>query len=544
MTQPDGPHVVVCGRDSLTLRVVEELVRWGERVVLVTSSEDGDYHSRLEKACTTLVRGNYRDELTLLSAGVASVRAVILAEDDDVGNLHAALAIQDVNPEARIVLRMFNLELGRRIQSLFRDAVALSSSALAAPVFVAAALGEEAAQVVEVAGKLLAVRRGDTRGPDVLLALESEPNPEGLYLADIGSERGTSPGTGVRNPRWSVAATTLRLMLSRSGPRLRFMGLLLLLMAVVSSLIFHFFAGLDPIDAVYFTVTIITTTGFGDINLRDADPALKLYGAALMLFGAAALAMLYALIADAMVEIRLEQALGARVRSMRGHIVVCGLGNLGFRVTEYLARMDVPVIAVEIRETSRRVPAARSLGVPVMVGDASVPETLRLTSVSEARCLIACTDDDAANIEAAVNGRALNPELRIVLRLFDPDFAARVERAFGVRSKSVSQLAAPAFAAAATGRRVAATIVSGNELLVVAETRLETGCPGTSHTVRSFEQATGARVLATREGERYLWRPPAEHDLAEARELAVVVPRARLAAVLAMTERTRGEGSA
>jgi Ion channel len=58
---------------------------------------------------------------------------------------------------------------------------------------------------------------------------------------------------------------------------------------VLSVAVFQRFAGLDLVDAVYFAVTIITTTGFGDINLRDAAPWLQLYAVGLMLSGTAAL---------------------------------------------------------------------------------------------------------------------------------------------------------------------------------------------------------------------------------------------------------------
>lgn len=398
--------VIVCGHDTLTLGIIEELRRSGEQVVLLTSPG-----TRLQRDGLSVRIGSFRSEEDLLAAGVATARAVVLAEDDDVGNLHAALAVQDLDPNARIVLRMFNLDLGRRVETLFRDCTALSSSALAAPVFVAAAL------------------EGDT----------PHEHPRRVHRP------------------WPVAPVTFTLFLRRVGPRLKIVGGVLLLLSLLSAVIFHLFADLDPIDAVYFTITIITTTGFGDINLRDAPPALKLYGAALMLFGAATLALLYGIIADTLVHLRLEQALGGHLKPMQGHVVVCGLGNLGYRIVDQLAGLGIPVVAVEIKEDTRFTAATRALGVPVVIGDAKLPQTLGAAHAATARCLLACTNHDSVNIEAAVNGRGLNPDLRVVLRVFDPDFAARLERAFGVPlSKSVSQIAAPAFAAAALERRVMA----------------------------------------------------------------------------------------
>ena len=230
-------------------------------------------------------------------------------------------------------------------------------------------------------------------------------------------------------------------------------------MATLSTVVFTLFAGLSLVDTVYFTTAIVTTIGFGDINLREAPTPLKLYGVVFMLLGAALLAVSYAFITDLLVGARLARQSGAVSRRMRDHIVVCGLGTIGYRVVEQLARMRVPVVAVELREDGPFVQSARSLRVPILFASARQPETLEASRLGQARCLVIATDDDVANLETALNASTLNPGLRIVLRLFHPDFAARVERTFDIHiSRSPSALAAPAFAAAAEGKRVFGTV--------------------------------------------------------------------------------------
>ena len=107
---------------------------------------------------------------------------------------------------------------------------------------------------------------------------------------------------------------------------------------------------------------------------------------------------------------------------------------------------------MEADEDGPFVPVARALGVHVMIGRVGVPGVLEAVDVAHCRCVVVATSDDAANLETALEARALRPDLRVVLRLFDPDLAERAERAFGIhRSLSVSALAAPAFALAASG---------------------------------------------------------------------------------------------
>ena len=500
----------------------------------------------------TLVRGNYRDQAVLRAAGVPSAGALVVTEDDDVGNLHAALAAQELNPALRMRLRMFNRELGRRVQELFEDCQVFDSAALAVPAFVSAALLQDWQQRVEVGGRTLVVRRAAAGDPGVLLPLArihpdgtAELFPEGADEVLCLAEAPPAPARRSRHPERPALEQPGRVaaawtVLLRADVRLRVMAVIVLGLTVTGIAIFWWFSGqeLDLIDAIYFTVTIMTTTGFGDINLRDAPPALQLYGVALMLAGTAALAILFALITDALISARLARVLGANIpRGLHDHVVVCGLGNIGYRIVEQLHDLGVPVVAAELHETNRYLPAVRRLGVPVLVADIRLPETLEVLHVGRARSVVVVTSSDIVNLETALNIQALNPDIRVVQRLFDPDLAARVERAFGFHiSRSPSALAAPSFAAAAAGEHVLATIAVGAEVLAVARLRVEPGCRAEGRTVAELEAAAGSRVLLLDGGPGPSWHPGGATRLAGGAELVVVVPRGQLGRILAWTE--------
>ena len=92
----------------------------------------------------------------------------------------------------------------------------------------------------------------------------------------------------------------------------------------------------------------------------------------------------------------------------------------------------------------------------------------------------------------AVLARARAPELRVVLRMFDPDLAARVERTIGIYlSRSVSALAAPAFVAAIFGRRTEAVLPVGTEVLQIVDLTAERKVD-----VGTLEETCQARVMA------------------------------------------------
>jgi Trk K+ transport system NAD-binding subunit len=162
---------------------------------------------------------------------------------------------------------------------------------------------------------------------------------------------------------------------------------------------------------------------------------------------------------------------------------------------------------------------------------------LRNLRVEHARALLAATDDDAANLAIALRARAMRPDLRITVRLFDPDLATRLETAFGgFESRSIHALAAPAFAAAAVGRQVLATIPVGTaRVLIVARVPIEEGAPADGSMVSVEEsQASsvelgGCRVLAIIDGGTVRWKPGASERIRAGQELLIVATRRGLA---------------
>jgi Trk K+ transport system NAD-binding subunit len=245
----------------------------------------------------------------------------------------------------------------------------------------------------------------------------------------------------------------------------------------------------------------------------------------LMLLGGLVVAVLFALVTDAIVTARIARTLGELPRPRAGHAVVCGLGRVGFRIVQRLVAAGVPCVAVERNEDNPFLDATRRMGVPVLVDDASRRETLAPLRLPQARVVLAVTDDDLANLETALNARTLNPSMRVVMRLFSHDLAERSERTFNIAiSRSVSALAAPAFVAAIVRRRVVATVPLGSRALAVAD------LPGSALAGRTVEEAEAGlelRVLARDDA----WWPAADDRIAAESRLLVLASREGLASV-------------
>lgn len=478
-------HVVVCGGGRLARRVARQLARLGVRVVRV---HDGPLP--VEEGLVALV-GDAREVDVLRAAGIERAEAVVLAADDDVGNLHVALVAREVAPDVRIVTRMFGPELAQHVEGLVHRCVALSPGGLAAPAFVAAALADGAGQRVRVRERVLHADPADPERPRLDHAARHAP-----HVPAVPSPARAALGELLRSQRLRALAGTITAI------------------ALLSAAIFSAALDLSLVDALYFTATTMTTTGFGDITLLDAPSWVRLYGVGAMIAGAGLLAIFYVLLTDALVSFRIGAALGRVPRDMRGHVVVCGLGTVGYSVAGRLLDAGVPVVAVG-RDGGRFMGAARDRGIPIVVGDARDASTLEAAHVARARAVVAATDDDTVNLEVALGARAAFPDVRVVARVYDPDLARRLHVLLhGGASRSVSDVAAPAFAAAALGARVVGTLEVPGGVHICLELDVAAGSPAAGGTVEALLAGGGARVLAVERGGALTWEPPAGHVLA------------------------------
>jgi Trk K+ transport system NAD-binding subunit len=173
---------------------------------------------------------------------------------------------------------------------------------------------------------------------------------------------------------------------------------------------------------------------------------------------------------------------------------------------------------------------------PVVIGDAPDEGVLRRAGVDSAIALVSATSNDIVNLETALQARAMRGEdLRIVLRLFDDDLAQRVSRTLGnVVSRSVSYLAAPAFAVAMLEHKVLRTIAVGRHVLVIADVRVEPGSDLAGRVLADLERDGLSRVLALAERgiPQFNWLPRRGRRLVPGDRLIVLATRAGLSTFL------------
>jgi Trk K+ transport system NAD-binding subunit len=568
-------HLVVCGDDPLTYRLVDELVTGYRAEVTVIMPNrrrnQGPQISRL--SMVRIVESERLDGDAFRRAQLATASGLALVQQDDVGNINAALQAQEINPGVRLVIRMFNMSLGNGIRQLFPDCAVLSDASMAAPAFVAAALGEVDPLHVRLPGRTLYVtRRADVRPQDVMCGLAAVGPPGGqpdllpadqdsadLVLAvangrtsallhrlteesanvddqpmvtgrDTASVRVRRPN-GLR-ARWRRRRRRpLRRLSALVSRRLRITGLVLVVLLTAATVALAQVRHTSLANAAY--IALLDTLGGANPDTGNR-PVQKIVEAGLTLIGIALIPVLTAAVVEAAVNARLALALGRLREPIADHVVVVGLGNVGTRVIRQLYDLGVRVVTIDRTDTARGAQVARQLDIPLIVGDASREETLRAASVQTCRALLVLSTDDVTNLEAALHGRNLQEDLRVVLRLFDGEFANRVQRAFGITvSRSVSFLAAPAFALALLEREVIGTIPVGRQVLLIAEVPVAAGSALDGASLSAANEIGEARIIAvTVHGEPTTRWSPGDRPLAAHDRLFVVATKRGLGRLL------------
>jgi len=280
--------------------------------------------------------------------------------------------------------------------------------------------------------------------------------------------------------------------------------------------------------ALYLTIMDMTGAAFTGSAVVGSERAAQVL---LTIDGMAIIPLVTAIIVGA----RLTGSVRGEPRPHGGHVIVVGLGNVGTRVVGELHDLGFNVACVDHDPEARGIPLAHRLGLPVVIGEAYLEETLHAAGLETSIALVSVTSNDIVNLETALQARALREDLRIVLRLLDDDLAQRVQESAGILSRSVSYMAAPAFAAAMLEHQVLRTIAVGRHVLLIADVRVEPGADIAGQALAELERDGLARVLAlqVRGTPRFGWSPHHGYLLAPGDRVIVLATRAGLGRFLA-----------
>jgi Trk K+ transport system NAD-binding subunit len=566
--------VIVCGLHGVGVRIVEQLALSGVPAVVVDDHPDVRLARSLLSWGVPHVAGSSRSAETLTEAGLPGAVAVVCALEDDLHTLETALLTRELRGDVRVVVQLGNPAVGRALSGIAISV--LDVAGLSAPSIVEACL--RSAQEIRLADerffatRTVAPRAGSLRelygalAPIAVLPAAGDVvvcpgrdhqvrEGDGVMLIGTPDELRTAGVTTRFDRRAGAAAVPSRrvrflrhlaLSLLHAADR-RLVGALAALFAVLvaSTIALHLAYRLPGarqiplLNAAYFTVETVTTVGYGDYSFRGQAPWLIAGAIGLMLLGVLFVAVFFAMLTNMLVSRRIEESLGRQqITGLSGHVLVIGLGAVGIQVARGLVAAGAEVVVVEKSDSNRHLGLGRALGVPIVIADATQPQTLRSVSLAKASAVAVLTSDDLANLETGLAVRdQLGPRWRdtpVVLRMFDPQLARSVRASFGFTFvRSTAALAAPWFVGAALGLDVLNTFYVGDEPLLVARLTVTPGGGLNGLAMRDLAARTRVLAISRAADEGYLEHPPRRGTRFRAGDQAYLIgPYEELLAVL------------
>ncbi|MDE5096495.1 MAG: NAD-binding protein [Trichodesmium sp. St11_bin5] len=494
------PRIIVCGLGRTGYKIFRLLRQQGATVVGISERP-------LRGEGSEIIIGNFRSASTLLAAGIQSAHTLILTGKDESVNLGVLMLARILNPKIRIINRLFNTSLGDRLDHTLTDHTSMSVSALAAPVFAFAALGNHAIGQLQMYNQTWPMYEEliDHNHPWVdrkLTSLWDDRDLMLIYYIPVGDpidlisavvqERELKVGDrviiaskpSIRNRRQNLIHSLFRIFgrlrqFQRHSKSAVILNLALLVTVLVCT-ITYISINLNNsfVDSLYFTVGMITGAGGNEKIAEQAPGSIKIFTSIMMLVGTAIVGICYALLNDFVLGTRLQEYWDAARIPVRNHYIICGFGGIGLHIAKQLIASGYEVVIIEPDPKCRFLNIDRSMKITVIEGDASLSSTLEVANIEKAEALLAVTGNDIINLKIALSAKGLMPKVSVVVRNQDPHLALMVQQVFEFESVlSPTELAAPAFAAAAIGGRILGNGITADSLWVALATLITPGHP-------------------------------------------------------------------
>lgn len=177
------------------------------------------------------------------------------------------------------------------------------------------------------------------------------------------------------------------------------------------------------------------------------------------------------------------------------HVILVGLGHLGFRVVRELHTLGQDVVVIELEPKEDLLRAVRELAIPVIHDDASRQSALEAAGVRNARAILLCTQNDSLNLQIALKARSLQPTMQVVIRIFDNDFAQELHDQFGFHALSATGMAAPIFAASVAGVDITPPVDIDGQANSLARFQVQSTSPLIGKAVNKIEDTFSLSVV-------------------------------------------------
>jgi len=224
------------------------------------------------------------------------------------------------------------------------------------------------------------------------------------------------------------------------------------------------------------------------------------------------------------------------------HIIICGVGRIGYRVAKSLAfEHHQPVVGIN-NTLSPLVEALLAQDLPIILGDVDNDEVLKKAGIERAAVVVVCTDRDWVNLATLVRIRRLNQHARLVLRLFEDELVEDIRINFNIDAIiSRSAVAALSFTYAAIGGKIIENFELAGQNYVLAQVPIDSTSPLAGRTVGKIANEHDVTVVCHNHGTKLITEPPPQTRLQTGDHLFVFTTVERMLNLIEVTPRQAGK---
>lgn len=184
------------------------------------------------------------------------------------------------------------------------------------------------------------------------------------------------------------------------------------------------------LDSLYMTVITIASVGFMEVHPLSEQG--RIFTIFLILGGTGVLVYGVSSIIAFIVEGELTDTLRRRkmqrkIADMKGHVIVCGVGQTGKHVLEEMVRTRNDVVAIDRDPVT--VKLLDEQGICYVQGDATHNTVLQTAGIERARGIVSALQSDAENLLVVFTAKRLNPALRVISKAVEEESEQKIRMA-------------------------------------------------------------------------------------------------------------------
>ncbi len=523
----DLEYFVVCGLGSLGQHCVSSLTEFGVKIVAIEQQLPASWDIEfLRDLLEELIIGDCRHNDILHRAKINNCRAALIVTTDDRVNVETAIAIRQLNPRTRLVMRSAKENLNYLLSQQLGNFIAFDPTELSTSAFTLAALGTEVLGFFDLDRQIWQVYRRSITADDSwrgrsIISLEDNQRRILAHYQDSQNMSDLTFGDWNTNDSIRVGDTLVYLKIAKNldtrlsyanfatqqlrttdnwfdilGVRFRqalspftqlnfrqqirkvalISTIIILSLLITGTLVFSWYYPKITTFSAFFATAILLLGGYGDLFAELDDISfipwwIRLFSLILTVLGTVFVGVLYALLTETLLSSQFEFVKQRASIPQQDHVVIVGMGTTGQKVRALLSNFKQPMVGITFNSNFYQQYAVE---IPLITGN--LKSCLAKANLIHAKSAVIVTDDEILNLEAALMIKAIASDLNIVLKTS----GIRISHHLGkllpeAQIVGIYAVAAAAFAGAAFGENILSLFRLADKTVLVTEYMVEAG---------------------------------------------------------------------